>query len=57
MNREAARALMIYLQRAYALIPATLAEGDAMRPAISALEAIAGGQVTVTLAVPEARKD
>lgn len=50
MNQAAARALVVYLQRAYALIPATLAEGDAMRPATAALEAIANGHLTATLA-------
>jgi len=50
LNQAAARALVIYLQRAYALIPTTLSEVDAMRPAMGALEAIANGQATATLA-------
>jgi hypothetical protein len=69
LNQASARALVIYLQRAYALIPSTLAEVDAMRPATSAIEAIANGHVTATLApvippdivsstaAPEARKE
>jgi hypothetical protein len=42
--------MVVYLQRAYALIPSTLAEVDAIRPAMSAIEAIANGHVTATLA-------
>jgi len=49
LNEASARALVIYLQRAYSLIPATMAEVDVMRPAMSALEAIANGQVTATI--------
>jgi len=60
LNQASARALVLYLQRAYALIPITMAEADTMRPAMAALEAIANGHVTVAVTPvipPEAPKD
>jgi hypothetical protein len=50
LNQASVRALVVYMQRAYALIPVTLAEADAMRTALSALEGIANGDLTATLA-------
>jgi hypothetical protein len=50
LNEASARALVLYLQRAYALIPTTLSEVDAMRPAMASLEAIANGQLAAMLA-------
>jgi hypothetical protein len=60
LNEASARALVLYLQRAYTVIPITMAEADTMRPAMAALEAIANGHAGVTLTPvtpPEAPQD
>ncbi len=47
MNRQQAVALVMYLQRAHAIIPTTGAEWESVSGALSLVEAVANGTATV----------
>lgn len=47
MDQKQAMALVMYLQRAYAIIPTTGAEWTALSSAVSAIESVANGVATM----------
>jgi hypothetical protein len=47
LDQKQAMALIVYLQRAYAIIPTTGAEWSALSSAVSAIEGVANGVTTM----------
>lgn len=47
LDQKQAMALIMYLQRAYAIIPTTGAEWTSLSAAVSAIEAVANGVATM----------
>ena len=50
MNRQHATALIMYLQKAHAVVPTTGAEWDSVRGALDVIAQLANGQITLTSA-------
>lgn len=54
MKRQEAAALVVYLQRAHAIVPTTGAEWNAIQGALTTIEGVANGFIEVDARPPKA---
>ena len=56
MNRQSAASLIIYLQKAHAIVPTTGQEWDNARNAIQIIELVANGRATIEVKQSEIQR-